>query len=468
MNLSSQCERGMHLRTSFLAGVILLTGCSTASRQVRIPHTENVENRQLPTLESAEIGQVSLPLNPADVETALQLERSGVRNGVWPSAIVRAKRTAQRGTNNGGLSMRITTPGTSPESIPPEPSGESETRIHVFSSDFHQGRTQRLAMNDRVFYFLMAPPGLKRTPNFDSTLTRDEALFAEPTRRFVVVAVEEGVNPGIATFVTEGEPPTIYENVTPRLVAPFAGRSDFAVVPWKDGAAVIYRDQGGIYMRRLNIDGDVVAFQPERRKIADAPDAISHYQLVARMDASGTVHLLWAIRASEEEGSLHYCRLMPQAETLCRRPIELSPSLAIPGNSNPINLMLQGKRVYANWIDTRYKGGVWTRRNYAKLFVAASQDSGKTFNTPVSVNRPQDDSNNANYALTLPATEGGVLVFWTTETIQGGSWQNLPFHVGWLDANLERLQLGIATISGPSLYDGIMQNARRYQEHLGR
>lgn len=198
---------------------------------------------------------------------------------------------------------------------------------------------------------------------------------------------------------------------------------------------VIYRDKGGIFARRLIVrDRDPVF--GKRWRIAGLPDEISRYQLVARGDEAGGAHLLWSVQAAFETrgGNAHltYCRVEAVNGQSCDNPQVLSRT----ASWQPVNLMVQDRRVYVSWIDSRHTTGIWDRRNFAKLYVAASWDGGETFDVPVSVNRAGENTDNVRYALTAPTDAGGVLVFWTAETGQSRWWQRRPFHVGWFDPAL--------------------------------
>lgn len=470
MSRSIRIISGTSVGMILLAGVVLEGCADPVVGEVRTLRPLIVENSRLPPLASADFAQASLAFSPGSGELALQLERGGVRRRLWPSPIARAMRALQAERDNGGaglfggLAGRTTTPGTtSPGSGPSSgrPAPATAEGVTLIDRGWLAGRmrSRRVAVDGRIFYFLLTSP---------------EYVEALPVPRreqshspYVFLAVEEGGDASPATFVTDGEPHTVHENVKPRLVVPFAGPGEFAAVPWEDTVAVIYRDRGGIFARRLSTRGDAPTFGSERWQIAAAPNTIHRYRLLARTDEAGTVHLLWAISAADESTTLHYCRLIPRGRSRCRHPVELSRSIAVDETSGSLNLMIQGERVYVSWIDTRYEERGWTRRNFAKLFVAGSTDGGQTFDAPVSVNRPRDNSSNALYAVTLPAGSGGVLVFWTEETVQAGLWRRLPFQAGWLDAGLDNLHVGAAAVPGRHIGEMIVQAVSRHHETLG-
>lgn len=455
--------------------------------QVDTPRPASVDNRQLPAMEAADLMQSSLTLYPGSSRVAWQLEQGGIKRKLWPSSIsrgIRALEAEHGGTSrSGGLSVGVTTSGTPPTEARPvtglrDDAGADD--IQFLDRSWLEGRmrVQRLAMDGRTFYLLLAT---REHVNYRLGGSSQPPPTAPPYKggrrhepppnlvSYVFVAVEEGVNTSSATFSTEGEPPVIHRNVTPPLTAPFAGPGEFAAVPWEDGIAVFYRDRGGIFARRLNIGGEAPAFEGERWRIAAAPDTIARYQLLARTDASGTVHLLWAMAAADDRETLHYCRLAPHTGNDCPRPVELSRSVAVSEQLYPVNLMLQGENIYVSWTDTRYASGVWTTRNYAKLLVNASHDGGRSFGKPVALNKPRSNADQARYAVTLPAQDGGVLAFWITERMPAaGMWQRHRFHAGWLDAGLKRLQVGTNTVSGEYINDVIGQGFLKYHEGLGR
>lgn len=429
-------------------------GCLT-NRSVRVLDRVPVENRELSSLGSADATQASLRFNPASVGAAMKLEKAGVLDRmIWPGSIREQLRAMEReGDAAPELNTRITTLGTSL----PESNSETEDKLSSDSTELldplwitGRMRSQRLTVDDRTFYFMLADP----------EYVESASIVTDPDiRSFLLIALEEGMDTPPAMFATEGEPPVIYENVTPRLVSPFAGPGNFAAVPWKGGIAVIYRDRGGIYARRLNIRGEELSFSQDCWQIAEAPDTIARYQLLAHADTRGTVHLLWAIEDADDTSTLHYCRLIPEETNGCQEPVLLTENVAVSESMKPVNLMVQDDHVYISWTDTRFTSGVWTRKNYAKLLIAASHDGGQTFNRPVSINHPKDNSNQARYAITIPVPAGGIMVFWTEESIQGGRWKELPFYTGWLDPDLETLSLGSEQISGESIYELIWTKA---------
>lgn len=439
---------------------------SLAFGQVEIPRPDHVDNHRLPALEAADFMQSSLTLYPGSPRVALQLEQSGVERRLWPLSISRSIRALHAGQNVASLSGGLSTGSGTRGDIRPVPDSAAADDIQLLDRGWLNGRmrTQRLAVNGRTFYFLLTTR--KHVTRHPSPSRAGRA--GDGFRSYDLVAVEEGTDTPAAMFTTEGEPPVIHENAAPRSVASFEGPGEFAAVPWEDGIAVIYRDRGGIFARRFNAAGDAPKFEGERWRVAGAPDTIARYQLLARADASGTVHLLWATAAADGRETLRYCRLTPQTVNDCPRPVELSRSVAVSERLYPVNLMLQGGNVYVSWTDTRYAGGVWTTRNYAKLFVAASHDGGRTFGKPLVLNDPRDNADQARYAVTLPAPGGGVLAFWVAQSMPGaGLWQRHRFRAGWVDADLKRFRVGTTTVAGEYLNDVIERGVLRYHEALG-
>lgn len=458
--------------------------CLSAHARVDTLRPVSVDNHQLPPLEQADIMQSSLRLYPGSPRMAQQFEHGGIDRGLWPSSIsrgIRALEAEQAGISlSGGLSASMTLPGTPPDDALrlPEPDASGADDIQLIDHGWLAGRmrVQRLAIGDRIFHILLTSPrhvdewrgATPSQPAQSGRLAppiRIDEEREEEHQPFVFTVVEEDADTPPARFRTWGEPPIVSESVNPPVVTPFSGPGEFSAVPWEDGIAIIYRDRGGIFARRLDVHGNAPTFEGEPWRVAAAPETIHRYQLLARADTAGVVHLLWAVMAESERSTLHYCRLVPGSDC---HPLELSHSVAVSERLRPINLMLQGDNIYVSWTDTRYTSGVWTKRNRHKLLVAASQDGGRSFARPVSLNAPRDDADQANYAVTLPAPGGGVLVFWVVERMPlVGMWQRHRLHTGWLDAELNRFQVGTTTVSGEDIHDVIERGVLKYHENLG-
>src|SRR5690606_5830461 len=98
--------------------------------------------------------------------------------------------------------------------------------------------------------------------------------------------------------------------------------------------------------------------------------------------------------------------------------------------------------VYAAWVDTKHTGGIWDRRNFAKLYFAVSTDGGASFREPVSINRPGDNSDNVHAAVTVPVDDGNILIFWASRRVDPGRIEDQTYRVGRLDAELTRFEIG--------------------------
>lgn len=477
MSKSGRTRRGARFWAILVAGAAAAIWIALSFGQTR---SVTVDNNRLPDPASVDAAQVSPAFSPASASLALQLRQAGVRHLAWPLSIRRAIRAIEADRDGGdslsrGLTLRTTTAGTRRQGGPPPSEATRLTAGGGFAllEPWPGGtmRTERVLLDGRVFYFLMADPGSERRPHFDAALTGGQDVFDGSARRDVIVAVEEGADSPAASFVTQGEPRYIMQGARRGDGKPiwteYRGPSSFAAVATKNGPVVIYRDRGGIFARRLIIRDREPVFG-ERWRIAGMPEEISHYQLVARSDERGGVHLLWSLQpASETQGGnahLTYCRIDALDRNLCDDPQVLSETVSW----RPVNLMVQDRHVYVSWIDTRHTTGIWDRRNFAKLYVAASRDGGGTFDAPVAVNDPGDNADNARYALTAPTDAGGVLVFWTTKPVQGGWWQRLPFHVGWLDPAPNAFRVGRTTEPGRKIRDLIEQAVLRHHEDLGR
>lgn len=428
----------------------------------------SVDNGELPSFDSADLSQLSPDLSPISTALALQFERVGVHRRVWPLSVsrtMRATATSRDGGGGpaGGLGFTITTPST-PRGAAPSPAEQERAngdQIHLLEAWPHGNvRIRRAVLGERVFQILVAGPGLARMPNFDAALTGEPLGEEYAAGRAVVVAIEEGEDGRVTSFVTEGEPRYVMDNVRTGAGAPvetqYTGPWSFAAVPMQDALAVIYRDRGGIFARRLEIrDSDLAFGEPWR--IADAPDNIHHYQIVAHADQTGAIHVLWSLQpASEVQGgraNLSYCRIDAVRRTGCGDPHVLSQTT----EWQPINLMIQGERVYAAWVDTRHTRGIWDRRNFSKLYFAVSTDRGASFREPVSINRPRDNSDNVHAAVTVPVDDGGILVFWASRRADPGRLEDQDYRAGRLDRELKWFEVGADTISGQMLYERIAQ-----------
>lgn len=430
-----------------------------------------VDNRQLPALDAADVAQMSPEFPPASAAMALQLERAGVQRRVWPLKITQAMRTVQAGGNSsGGLSGAITFGSAASGAPTPQPKLPTHSGMQLLEA-WPRGkvRTRRVAFDGRVFYLLMAGPGLERMPHFDTALTGEQLAAEHAAERIVIIAAEEGKAAPAASFVTQGEPRYIMDGVRTGTGDPvrtqYKGPWSFATVTTDNGPLVIYRDKGGIYARRLETGGERLAFG-ERWRIASAPNEINHYQLAARADSSGRIHVLWSLQPDSETqgGNAHlaYCRIKAVEGHNCAEPQILSRTTAW----QPVNLMVQDGRVYASWVDTRHTEGIWDRRNYAKLYFTVSNDSGASFSNPVSINRPRDNSDNVFAPVTMPAADGGVLVFWASRRNDPGRLPDQTYQAGWLNAALKQFTLGSNVLSGRDLYEAIKRSLLTYHENL--
>ena len=408
----------MRLLQKLLAVAILLpfisSGCLFFD-EVQIAERVLVANRDLPAVESADMLQSSLIYHPQIPEIALRLEREiGIDRNTWSSPIHMALNTHQTGNR---AQFQMVTPGSGGQhtsgfrgtSVP----AANEIIITEHLNDI-TSQAQRAEWNGRVFYFLSVAVDIPGSEHSGVQFESDD--FEDPARFHRVYAIDE-----------QGSGSTFFETdfVEPVFVAKGLPRSlpdqplQFDIVTLDEGPAVIYRDRDGIYLRQLNVNGrrgssaslsGNRAFSfGEKQLLAKSKTPYGRFQLISRVDQERNIHLIWT--DSRKNHDLWYCNYGPDTGQVCRKPKKISQT----ASANPVNLMVQNGKIYISWIDNRYTRGFWTRTNFAKLLLVKSDNGGRSFGKPISINPPRDQEDNVGYSVTMPAPNEGILVFWGTE-----------------------------------------------------
>ena len=482
--------------------IIVSAGCMLFN-DIRVPERVLVDNSGLPPLESADFLQASLRFQPEkpDIATRLEME-AGIDRAVWSiriqqamsgissqigSAQARLHTTVQGSVNGAGQEDAHTSYREAMQRAGRDAVRSNGNRQNSLISNYTGDlilseylnriteQVRRVAWNGHVFYFISTAID---TPVKDHSGVQYESTdYDDPSRYHTVYVLDEDGR-GVASFRTEKVQPMHVADGLPRSLPSQPLQYDIVVTddcPW-----ILYRDKGGIYARPLvfygrrfsssghssvrgagRLSGGRGSFSfGEARLIARADDPYGDFQFVSRVDDRGSFHTIWT--DSRTKNDLWYCRYDPQMDEICRRPRRLSRS----ASAAPVNLMIQGDQVYVSWIDNRYTRGLWTKRNFAKLFMAKSDDRGVSFGSPISINPPRDNSENVGYSVTLPASGEGVLIFWGTKWMGSGA-HNQDLYYGWLHPDMKRVYVGENTIPGARLVETAEYEMLDYHRSLG-
>jgi hypothetical protein len=464
-------------RNKIIAAVLLIfvtTGCLWF-QNVRVPDRIIVDNSDLPALEVTDLLQSSLSFSPEITDIAARLNREAdIDFSHWSVSI---QHTLAGMSPQNRARLEVAAPGT-----PAQPSGQISGRV-TSRADFllseHLNRitsqSRRIEWEGRTFYFLSIAVDTPGSPHSGVQFELDE--YDDPSRVHRVYALDENGS-GVTYFETEAVDPVFVTDGLPRSLP---GQSlQFDVHLSDEGPVVVYRDRDGIFAKPLvfsghrsagtrlsfsvpaaNLSGEGGSFLfGEKKQIAVSETPYGEYQLISRSDPNGVIHMIWT--DSRGKNDLWYCRAGIDGNDICKDPRRISRT----ATQEPINLMLQNEnRVFISWIDNRFKQGVWTARNFAKLMMVKSEDGGKTFGSTVSVNQPRDDSDNVTYSVTMPAPEDGILIFWGSE-ILGSQSKNQDLNYGWLHSGLDVLYLGSDKIPGTRLQEEIRNKLLGYHREF--
>lgn len=445
------------MRLSLLSAVVMLiaAGC-TSSSDVSVPDRVILASSELPDPASGDFLQASLRMQPQSPALALRLEReAGIDRQVWTFGVQQAMSgsTAHPGAGN---RTEITL-------------AENLNRITE--------QAHRVFWDGHVFYIIATAVD---TPGGGGTGYQAESAAGRggELRRYHHVHAVDEEGHGVASFRTGDVEPVRIARGHPRSLP--AQPLRFDVVATDSGPWVVYRDREGVYARPLVVsdsnppsgaqpglhrqrNGEGISarlagdrghfFFGEPQLVSRAVLPVGEFQLVARVDDSGIMHVVWTDLADvgRNRHDVWYCRFDPEAGDACQRPSRLSRF----ANWDAVNLMVQGDTVYVSWVDNRFARGLWTRRNTAKLFLVKSSDRGSSFGRPVSVHPPHEPDEHAGFALTMPASGGGVLVFWSRQ------WRNndmldQDLHYGLLQPDLQTLLVGEDMVPGNQLQETLI------------
>ena len=454
-----------------------VAGCMLFN-DIRVPERILVDNGELPALESAHFLQSSLRFHPESPAIAARLEsEAGIDRGIWSLPVQQAM--SGRPHTHGQAQIRF---GTGDQGSAQEPASSHRRPAAHRPGDLmlseHLNRiteqTKRVGWNGHSFYFMST--AIDTPVRGHSGVQFESTDFDDPRRYHMVYAIDEKGR-GSASFRTGEVEPVFVADGLPRSLP--SQPLQFDIVVTDDGPWILYRDNGGIFARTLVFDGPQfppsghsVTGRPallaerrgsfsfgEARLIARTDDPYGDFQFIARVDDRGSFHTIWT--DSRSKNDLWYCRYHPETDDVCRRPRRLSRS----ASRAPVNLMVRGDQVYVTWVDNRYTRGFWTKRNYAKLFVAKSDDRGGSFGSPVSINPPRDNSENVGYSVTMPASNGGVLIFWGTEWMGTGA-KNQDLHYSWLQPDMKRLLVGKNMFPGDRLHVTLVDKLLHHHRNL--
>lgn len=492
------------IRKNFVLAVILIivaAGCMLFN-DVRVPERVLVDNSELPSLESADFFQTSLRFQPEipGIATRLEME-AGIDRAVWSIRIQQAMSGIPFHSGPAQARLHTTVQGSVKGTGKDDAQASDREAMHGAARDAtrsggnRQNRTmskdtgdlilsehlnriteqvRRVAWNGHVFYFIST--AIDTPVRGHSGVQFESTDYDDPSRYHTVYALDEDGR-GVASFRTEKVQPVHIADGLPRSLPSQPLQYDIIVTddsPW-----ILYRDKGGIYARPLVFDGRHLSSSGqsgirgagrlsggkgffsfgEARLIARADDPYGDFQFISRVDDNGSFHTIWT--DSRSKNDLWYCRFHPQVDDICRRPRRMSRS----ASAAPVNLMIQGDQVYVSWIDNRYTRGFWTKSNFAKLFIAKSDDRGASFGSPISINPPRDNSENVGYSVTMPASDEGVLVFWGTKWMGSGAHQQ-DLYYSWLHPDMKRLYVGDYKIPGARLMETVEDEMLNYHRNL--
>jgi hypothetical protein len=455
--------------------IFITTGCLWF-QNIRVAERVIADNSDLPVLEEADFSQASLIYSPEIPEISVRLKQeAGIDLNHWSISI---QHELAGFTSDNRAQLSIAAPGTSNRYFN-QSTGEISSGTDIILSEHLNvitSQSRRAEWNGRVFYFLSVAVDTPGSPHSGVQFESEE--YDDPSRVHRVYALDENGN-GVTFFETDAVDPVFVTDGVPRSLP--GQPLHFDVHISDNGPVVVYRDRDGIYLKPLVIQdsrsgeaglrnneqaanltsGNGSFMFGEKKQIAISEAPYGEYQMISRLDPNGMIHLIWT--DSRGKNDLWYCRSNINENEICNAPRRISRTAFM----GPVNLMLQDEnRVYISWIDNRFKQGVWTSRNFAKLMIVKSDDGGSRFGTPVLVNPPRDDSDNVLYSVTMPAPDEGILVFWGTE-VPGSGAANQDMFFGWLQGNMETMVLGPDKIPGTRLHDVINSKLLEYQRNLG-
>ena len=473
---------------------MLITAGCMIFRDVDVPNRIVVPNSELPAPESGNLLQASLQLQAQSTQMVHRFEsEAGIDRNVWSSDMWRAMRSPQTGAVQAQFSTAQSSEYENRVSTQrPETDRNSGTgTLFIFSEHMNDITTevQRVAWNGHRFYFISK--AVNNSPVAHAGIQNQNSGNDGSGLYHKVYVVDENGR-GVASFKTgEVEPVKGAKNRPP--TAPSRPLM-YNVVVTEKGPWVLYRDRDGVFARPLVFDipnstsdgtfhqqrqhsgsGHTAQLADNRGSFAfGEPLLVSRaklpygrFQFVARVDEQDNFHVIWTDRRqgdlslASNRHSLWYCRFDPETGEACRRPERLSTYT----NIKPINLMVSGDEIYVSWIDNRFTRGWWTRRNHSKLFVARSGDRGSSFSSPVSIHPPEDNDERALFALTMPAPDEGILVFWSNQ-FSNNYFLDQDLNYGLLQPDMETFLLAEDLISGEELYKTILKNLQNYHHSL--
>lgn len=445
--------------------LLLFTGGCLLFDEVQNVERVLIDNRELPALESADILQASLRYHPQIPQIASRLEReAGIDRDIWSIPVQRALNSnhAQQ------YQLQTVAPGSDRQpantfgrtSVPAENEVLITEHLNRITS-----QAKRVEWNGRIFYFLSVAVDTQGSEHSGGQFESNNG--EEPTRSHRVYALDEQGR-GVTYFETQEVDLVFEADGNPRRLP--SQPLQFNVVVTEKGPTVIYRDRDGIYARSLTFDdrrktssalsGTRYFAFGEKQLIAKAEVPYGRFQLISRLDREGTIHSVWT--EGWDKHDLWYCHYRPVNGEICDKPDRIAQT----ASSEPVNLMIQNDKIYISWIDNRYTQGFWSPKNFAKLLLIKSDDGGESFNSPISVNPPRDEADNAVYSVTLLGPGERILVFWGTEAMGTGT-KNQDLFYGWLDSDLDTLYIGKNKFPGDRLHKLMQQKIIEYQQGLG-
>ncbi len=484
----------MQWKFAVAAALFLLAAGCMVFRGVDVPERVLVPNVELPAPESGDLHQSSLRLQPQSVKMVRRLEsEAGIATDIWSSDMGRVIQGTNSGIGQAGFSIGHGTLSETRDQIrrPGISGGKGGDTEFIFSEHLNNisAEVQRVAWNGHVFYFFSK--AVRTAPSEVSVMDHPSTGSEGSTVHHVVFVVDENGRRVTSFRTGEVEPVSGAVNQPPSVpIRPLY----LNVLVTEKGPWALYRDRNGIFARplvfngpnpstggqsfrqRMSVDsgrpaqlaggrGSFTFGEPILISRAKLPYRSFHF--VARVDQKGDFHIVWTDRREANfarpgnRRDLWYCRFDFKAGEACHRPKRLSSNATLA----PINLMVSGDEVYVSWTDNRFASGLWTRRNNAKLFLAGSGDRGTSFRKPVSIHPLKDDDERALFAITMPASGGGVLVLWS-EQFRNNYFLDHDFKYGLLKPDMETFLLAENQVPGEPLHEVLINKLNDFHRSL--
>lgn len=452
--------------------LLFIAGCGFF-QNVDVPERVFVDQEELPSIEASDFNQASIRFMPQKADIARRFEsEAGIDREVWSMPIQQVM--ARDGIQHDSANIQF---GTSDQRSDPDRDTRSYRQRVPHDDEFiiseHLNRitsqSHRVEWEGHTFYLFSK--SIDTRPNDFSGVQFEQDEYEDPTRYHKVYAIDENGR-GVAHFKTNKVQPVFVTDGVPKSLP--AQPLQFDVIKTKEGPWIIYRDKDGIYARPFVFNGGnrtgqnaelsrgagTFSFWGEKR-IAKADKPYGKFQFLSRVDDSGFIHILWT--DSRDRKDLWYCRYHKVENVVCETPKRLSRT----ASRHPVNLILYDNNVYITWIDERFRQGFWNPKNFAKLFVVKSEDRGDSFGQPISIHPPRDADEHAAYSVTMPAHEGGLYIFWGTQSLGSRDYSQDLF-VGLLDESLETLYMDREKVSGSYLREVMMDNILMYHHDIER